>query len=492
MRKFLFVCISFLAIACSSQKKEGEAHSDPKFYKDLSGSSVAVLTGSTHDLVVTDSVQSPTMLRLNSSADILSAVASGLSKYAVLDSASLIGQNLEQRGIEIAFTSRAGRADAGFCFNLNDRASVESMNALLDSMRSDGTFAEIKKRWLEGDSSDESVPELNIPSTGEPIRVGVFHTFPFSFLRDGEWQGLEVEILSRYAQKQGRPITFTNMDFTSMIPALAAGKMDILAGLISITEERQKQVAFSDMYYDCNAVILRQTSGKTVESLSLWQRIKRSFHNNLIVENRWKLIVDALWVTFIISLMSILLGTIVGALICWMRMNRNRVLSKVAYVYVEIMRGLPILVFLMVLFYVIFAHSAISSVTVAIVAFSMYFGAYASEMFRTGISSVDYGQTEAGLALGFSKSKTFINFVMPQAVREIIPVFKGQAITLIKDTSVVGYIAIQDLTKVSDIIRSRTFDAFFPLILISIIYFLIAWLVGKVLDRVSTRMNERI
>lgn len=103
-------------------------------------------------------------------------------------------------------------------------------------------------------------------------------------------------------------------------------------------------------------------------------------------------------------------------------------------------------------------------------------------MFRTGINSVDPGQTEAGRAMGFSKVKTFLLIVVPQAVKQILPVYKGEAISLIKNTSIVGYIAIQDLTKVSDIIRSRTFDAFFPLIVISIIYLILAWLLGLLLD----------
>lgn len=146
------------------------------------------------------------------------------------------------------------------------------------------------------------------------------------------------------------------------------------------------------------------------------------------------------------------------------------------------MRGVPILVFLMIMFYIIFAKTGISGTWIAIFAFSLNLAAYVSEMFRTGINSVDPGQTEAGRAMGFSKVKTFLLIVVPQAVKQILPVYKGEAISLIKNTSIVGYIAIQDLTKVSDIIRSRTFDAFFPLIVISIIYLILAWLLGLLLD----------
>lgn len=140
------------------------------------------------------------------------------------------------------------------------------------------------------------------------------------------------------------------------------------------------------------------------------------------------------------------------------------------------------LVLLMIMFYVVLSPTGISGRWVAIISFAINFSAYVSEIFRTGISSVDKGQTEAGLAMGFTRIGTFFNFILPQALKNILPVFKNEAISLIKGTSIVGYVAIQDLTKISDIIRARTFDAFFPLIIISILYFLLAWLFGKALD----------
>jgi amine acid ABC transporter, permease protein, 3-TM region, His/Glu/Gln/Arg/opine family len=216
--------------------------------------------------------------------------------------------------------------------------------------------------------------------------------------------------------------------------------------------------------------------------------IKESFYNNLITEERWKIVVDGLWETLIISILAILLGSIFGGFICWMRLSGNKLLKEIAYIYVEIIRGVPILVLLMLMFYVIFAQSAVSPRWVAIIAFAMNFGAYVSEMFRTGIEGVDRGQTEAGLAMGFSPLKTFIFFIIPQAAKKVIPVFKGEAVSLIKNTSVVGFIAIQDLTKASEIIRARTFDAFFPLLIISAIYFFLAWLLGKGLDLLAKKI----
>jgi polar amino acid transport system substrate-binding protein len=146
------------------------------------------------------------------------------------------------------------------------------------------------------------------------------------------------------------------------------------------------------------------------------------------------------------------------------------------------MRGIPQLVILMIMFYVVLAKSGLNATAVAVVSFSMVFAAYVSEMFRTAILSIGKGQTEAGIALGFTPLQTFIYIIAPQAIRNVMPVYKGEAVSLFKSTSIVGYIAIMDLTKASDLIRSRTFDAFFPLIIIAIIYFILAWLLGWMLD----------
>jgi len=162
-----------------------------------------------------------------------------------------------------------------------------------------------------------------------------------------------------------------------------------------------------------------------------------------------------------------------------------------AKVFISVLRGTPVLVVLMIIFYVVFASVDIDPVFVAVIAFGLNFAAYVSEMFRTGIEGVDRGQTEAGIAIGFSKVKTFIYIVLPQATRRILPVYKGEMISLVKMTSIVGYIAVQDLTKASDIIRSRTFDAFFPLIMVAVLYFLISWLLMVTIGYIERVTNPK-
>jgi polar amino acid transport system substrate-binding protein len=168
-----------------------------------------------------------------------------------------------------------------------------------------------------------------------------------------------------------------------------------------------------------------------------------------------------------------------------MRMSKQAILNIPAKIYISILRGTPVLVILMLIFYVVFGSVNINPILVATIAFGMNFGAYVAEIFRSGIESIEKGQTEAGISLGFNKLKTFIYIILPQTILRILPVYKGEFISLVKMTSIVGYIAVQDLTKASDIIRSRTFDAFFPLIMIAILYFLISWLLMQSLNYVE-------
>ena len=215
--------------------------------------------------------------------------------------------------------------------------------------------------------------------------------------------------------------------------------------------------------------------------IALIGSLTESFTNNLIAEDRYRMILDGLQVTLLITFFAAVLGTLLGGLVCWMRMSRRQWLQQTAKVYIELMRGTPVLVLLMLMYYVVMAPLDATGIVVAVVTFGMNTAAYISEMLRTTIQGIDRGQTEAGLALGFTPRQTFFKIVLPQVVRAVMPVYQGEVVSLLKGTSVVGYIAVADMTRASDLIRSRTFDAFFPLIMTAIIYFVMAWLIGLLL-----------
>jgi len=202
--------------------------------------------------------------------------------------------------------------------------------------------------------------------------------------------------------------------------------------------------------------------------------VVEGFDSTFITENRWQMFLTGIFNTLIITIASLILGTILGYLLYLLCRNGGRIANGFVDFCVWLITGMPVVVLLMILFYIIFGRSPISEVAVAVIGFTLIFATSVIGMLKTGVSAVDEGQEEAASILGYSREQIFRLIVLPQAIRHVLPLYKGEIVTLLKATAIVGYIAVQDLTKVGDIIRSRTFEAFFPLLAVAIIYFVLA------------------
>ncbi len=374
-------------------------------------------------------------------------------------------------------------------FNKDNKELRQQFDSFLEELIKDGRLEKMRRYWLEEDDGTFKMPsDIPVYTTGTPLRYAIVgRNLGYNFYRNNEPMGLEVELVKRFAASLKRPTEASTIEFSGLLAAVVTKKVDIAAAYLGKTEERAKAVDFSIPYCTTHSSCFAfDESAAPAFSLSGWfAKMKESFVTNLVKEDRYQLILKGLGVTVLISVCAILLGTVLGGIVCWLRMSRRKALRNVAKCYITIMRGIPMLVFLMLMFYVFLAPLQMGGVAVAVIAFAMNFAAYVSEMFRTSIEGVDRGQTEAGIAMGFTPVQTFVYIVLPQAVKSVIPVYKGEVIGLIKSTSIVGYIAVEDLTKASDLIRSRTFDAFFPLLFSAIIYFVLAWFAITLLDRLA-------
>lgn len=216
---------------------------------------------------------------------------------------------------------------------------------------------------------------------------------------------------------------------------------------------------------------------------------------NFITDNRWHYIWDGLLTTLQITFFAVLLGITLGFLIAMIRSTHDKtggmkIGNVICNIYITVVRGTPVVVQLMIIYYVVFASVDINKVIVAILAFGMNSGAYVAEIFRSGIMSIDQGQFEAGRSLGFNYRQTMIYIIMPQAFKNVLPALGNEFIVLLKETSVSGYIAMQDLTKGGDIIRSRTYDAFMPLIAVAIIYLVMVMIFSKLVSMLERRLRN--
>ena len=219
-----------------------------------------------------------------------------------------------------------------------------------------------------------------------------------------------------------------------------------------------------------------------------------SFYLNFIKDDRWRYLWDGFWTTIGISFAAVLLGVLLGFTVAVIRSTHDktgklRLLNWLCKLYLTVIRGTPVVVQLLIIYFVIFGSVNISKILVAIVAFGVNSGAYVAEIIRGGIMSIDKGQFEAGRSLGLSYIQTMIYIILPQAFKNVLPALGNEFIVLLKETSVSGYIALQDLTKGGDIIRSQTYTAFMPLIAVALTYLavvmLFSWLLGKLERRLK-------
>lgn len=231
------------------------------------------------------------------------------------------------------------------------------------------------------------------------------------------------------------------------------------------------------------------------------------FYRNFIEDEMWRYIADGLKTTLTVTLFSVIIGIVLGFIIALIRATYDRTGKKIfrwqgvgdfvlwlfnllAKVYLTIIRGTPVVVQLLIIYFVIFASVDIDKVLVAVIAFGINSAAYVAEIFRGGIMSIDIGQMEAGRSIGFNYWQTMWYIILPQAFKNVLPTLGNEFIVLLKETSVAGYIALQDLTKGGDIIRSRTYDAFFPLIAVAIIYLIMVMIFTKLVSMLERRLMQ--
>lgn len=231
-----------------------------------------------------------------------------------------------------------------------------------------------------------------------------------------------------------------------------------------------------------------------MDGIMIWfnnnlQEFLTAFERNLIREDRWLQVLKGLGVTLEITVGAIILGSIIGIILCLMRISKSRFLQKSAYMYIDIFRGTPLVTQLLIFYFGILNTPGYSKLFVAILVFGLNSGAYMAEIFRSGILAVDGGQMEAGRSLGLTYWKTMTYIVLPQGFKNCLPAIANEFIVLVKETAIVGYITLKDLTKVSDVIRSRTYSQLFPLIVAAVIYYCVTKLLSILFTKLEGRMR---
>lgn len=224
--------------------------------------------------------------------------------------------------------------------------------------------------------------------------------------------------------------------------------------------------------------------------MGVWNGFASAFNSTFILEGRWRWFVSGLGYTLLISLFAVLLGLILGILAALGKLSKFKPLKAIAGAYVDVIRGTPTMVQLLIIYYIIFANIPIAKWLVGVIAFGINSGAYIAEIVRGGILSINIGQTEAGRSLGLTHAQTMVSIIMPQAIKNILPALANEFIVLIKETAVIGMVSNIDLVGAARKVQSLTYDFAFPLISIAVIYYVVIKILSTILNKLEARLRK--
>ena len=471
----------------------GESDGIHQSLDELAGKRIGVVTGTIHDSLVQRRLPSAQIVYFTDTSNLLTALKSGKIDAFVWPKSGAIFMHYEDGDITW-LDEHLLDADLGFIFPKTEegRALNEGFSEYIHELRTSGELASLVEKWFGADEAAKTIMDYSaLPAINGTLRMATAGTqIPFTYVRDNTIVGFEVELAARFCAENGYCLQIDQMNFDGILASVQAGKCDFGGSCLAITEERKESVDFSESHY-AESVVFVVLDDPAEKSGSFLDGIRLSFEKTFLRESRWKLFLQGIGTTMLITVLSILFGTALGFAVYMLCRNGSPVANTITRFFVWLVQGMPIVVLLMILYYIIFAKSSVSGTTVAVAGFTLVFGAAVYGMLLSGVGAVPRGQTEAAYALGYGNTKTFFRIILPQAIPHFLPAYKGEIVALIKATAIVGYIAVQDLTKMGDIVRGRTYEAFFPLIAIAVIYFILAAVLTSIVNRLEFLINPR-
>lgn len=500
MKKWVhgFLTIAVLCICMTGCGKQEDMQTKQiACVDDLEGAGIGVQLGTTGDIYVSDyegDEAGTTIERYNKGADAIQALKLGKIDCVVIDeqpALQFVKQNSGIRIIDEEFTIE----DYAFVVAKENPELLDKINTALAKLQTDGTVETIVKNYIGSDEEIGKNPYVSkdVERNNGTLIMGTNAEFPpYEFHQNNEITGIDVDIMRAISDELGMGLQIEDMAFDAIIAAVTSGKVNVGASGFTVTEERKKTINFSESYTTSKQVIIVR-DGSARATLSFSEKL----YNNFIKDNRYQYILKGLGNTLIITLLAVSLGIVLGFLIAVVRTSHDRnggltILNGICKVYLTIIRGTPVMIQLLIIYYVILA-SVTNKIAVAAIAFGLNSAAYVAEIVRSGIMSVEIGQFEAGRSLGLNYRQTMQCIILPQAVKNILPALLNEFISLLKETSISGYIGLMDLTKGGDIIRSNTYEAFLPLIAVALIYLILVMLLSFGVSKLERKLrnNER-
>lgn len=495
----LLTALMLLTLTACGQKNADQAPDKViSGVDDLEGAKIGVQIGTVGDTYASDyegDDAGTEVARYNKGADAVQALKQNKIDCVIIDeqpALAFVDKNPELKILDEEFTNE----DYAICVAKGNDELLDKINGALDELKQDGTLESIINNYIGVDAGKTPyVSSDDVIRDNGTLTMATNAAFPpYEYYENGTIVGIDADMAQAIADKLGMNLVISDMEFDSIIAAVQSGKADFGAAGLTVTEDRLKNINFSESYTTAKQVIIVNT-GEGANQQSLVEKFKQVFIEN----DRWQYIPKGLRNTLIITFFAGVIGIILGFLFAIIRVanDRNdekklgiRVLNAIVKVYLTIFRGTPMMVQLLIMYYVIFASVKANPIMTAVLAFGLNSGAYVAEAIRAGIMSVEIGQFEAGRSLGFTYGQTMIHIILPQAVKNALPAMCNEFIALLKESSIVGYIGLIDLTKAGDIIRSNTYEAFMPLIAVALVYLVIVMFLTFLVGRLERRLKK--
>lgn len=455
---------------------------------ELNGKRFAYVNGSVYVQNIEGMLEGTSAEFYPSLAECVAAVEAGKADAAVQLSYCCQHVINQRPGTVTLLPEPVAEVSEGFFFKHGSELT-DQFNEIISKFSEDGTLAELEEKWVAADESGKTLPEQDWDAPNGTLKFATSGVIdPFSYVGEGgQPKGYDVELALLIAKELGYHLEVSTIPMDSIFASVDSSKADF-GGTLTETPERASVCDFSEQVMPTTISVIVKTE-EASSSGGLMGRLSDSFKRTFIDESRWMLILKGLGITVLISVCAGVLGIMLGYGTVVARLSGVRWIGRLVDGYQTLMGGIPLVVILMLLYYVVFGFVDIPGEIVAIIAFALSFGATAGATMWTAVNGIDSIQMESGLALGYTRWQVFHKIIFPQARRRYAPQLMGQFISLVKDTAIVGYIAVQDLTRAGDLIRARTMEAFFPLVSTAIIYLLICLVLGWALRKVVARFD---
>lgn len=463
-----------------------------KSIEDLDGKMLGVQTSVLYEDLIKDRIPNATWQYFTMPNDMIQAMKSKKISAYLIEEVGFIAQYAQHPEL-VCIDEIAGVCEYSVVVGNNERQDrlLSEINEYIALSNENGFLADLYDYWVMNFDADTSVIRTNPEFTGEngSVTIGIEGGYePFSFESNGSFSGFDVEFMMNFCAAYGYIPDFKSVPFESIAPGAETGKYDFGLNIVQ-SDEREETALLSDTYYSCNIVFVLE--GKTESDLGFFEKLGSSFNKTFIKDARWRLFLEGTGTSIFITFCSIVFGTVLGFIVYLSCRNGNKIANALTEALTWIIDGMPTVLLLMILYYVVFGLTEIAGVWVSIVGFTLIFACAMYDMLCVGCNAIGRGQLEASRALGYSESQSFFKIILPQAARHFLPIYRNEVVTLIKDTAIVGYIAVLDLTKMCDLVRARTYEAFFPLIATAIIYFLIEGLMTFIIGQIEKNLDPK-